>query len=229
MLTVSNGKKYARLRELLTAIDEAEITLSFAELESMLGFPLPDSAESYPAWWANQTPASGQSRAWTSAGWRAYPNLKARSVTFRKGTQLPTSAPRGPTMPRPSMASPEHELQEDEVKEHLRTFLETGGWRTTIAQGKVHGIDIEAFRERSRWIIEVKGCGSLNPMRVNYFLGALGELLQRMNDPGAKYSVAFPDLAQFRRLWERLPRLAKERTGITCLFVRADGEIAEVC
>jgi hypothetical protein len=65
-------------------------------------------------------------------------------------------------------------------------------------------------------------------MRVNYFLGALGELLQRMNDPNAKYSVAFPNLEQFRRLWARLPRLAKERTVISCMFVRADGEVTEV-
>jgi hypothetical protein len=65
-------------------------------------------------------------------------------------------------------------------------------------------------------------------MRVNYFLGALGEILQRMDDPDARYSVAFPDIAQFRRLWERLPALAKKRTGISALFVAASGEITHV-
>jgi hypothetical protein len=56
-------------------------------------------------------------------------------------------------------------------------------------------------------------------MRVNYFLAALGELLQRMDDTNARYSVAMPDLPQFRGLWERLPKLAKQRLGITALFV----------
>jgi hypothetical protein len=45
-------------------------------------------------------------------------------------------------------------------------------------------------------------------MRVNYFLGALGEILQRMEDPTAKYSIALPDLQQFRNLWKKLPSLA---------------------
>lgn len=35
-----------------------------------------------------------------------------------------------------------------------------------------------------------------------------------MNDSEARYSIALPDLEQFRRLWERLPKLAKERTTI---------------
>jgi hypothetical protein len=64
-------------------------------------------------------------------------------------------------------------------------------------------------------------------MRVNYFLAILGEILQRMSDPEAKYSIALPDLGQFRNLWARLPELAKSRTGITILFVNADGDIEE--
>lgn len=65
-------------------------------------------------------------------------------------------------------------------------------------------------------------------MRVNYFLGVLGELLQRMSDPEAKYSIALPDLPQFRRLWDRLPAQAKGRTGISALFVNDSGRIEEV-
>lgn len=226
-MAMNTSSKYARLNEFLVDRSDNEIELSFAELERILGSPLPESASVYPAWWANQTPPSSQSSAWMSEGWRAYPNLKARRVTFRKEPKRATI--RDTDAPRQSVTrSAELELQEDQVKEHLRAFLEMNGWRTTIASGKARGIDIEAFREGHRWIIEVKGCGSLSPMRVNYFLGALGELLQRMNDPGAKYRLAFPDLAQFRGLWQRLPSLAKERTGITCLFVHADGEVSEI-
>lgn len=64
-------------------------------------------------------------------------------------------------------------------------------------------------------------------MRVNYFLAILGELLQRMDDPNAKYSIALPDFPQFRRLWNRLPELAKVRTGITALFVDTDAIVQE--
>jgi hypothetical protein len=77
-------------------------------------------------------------------------------------------------------------------------------------------------------VIEVKGSGSLNPMRVNYFLAVLGEILQRMHDPEALYSIALPDMAQFRGLWRRLPALAKSRTQISALFVSQSGHVEEV-
>ncbi len=79
-----------------------------------------------------------------------------------------------------------------------------------------------------RYILEgslQRSGGSRQPMRVNYFLAILGETLERMDDPGACYSISLPDLAQFRGLWERLPELAKERTKVTALFVRADGQV----
>lgn len=125
---------------------------------------------------------------------------------------------------------PDHDqkLSEDSLKGFLEIWLGKSGWSCEIAWGKNRGIDIEAFREKERWIIEVKGIGSLNPMRVNYFLSILGETLQRMSDPNAKYSIALPDIQQYRNLWDRLPQLAKERTIISALFVSEDGTVTEV-
>jgi hypothetical protein len=116
-------------------------------------------------------------------------------------------------------------LSEHTLKRVLDAWLQAQGWSTHVAWRKIHGIDIEARRDAERWIIEVKGMGKLNPMRVNYFLAILGETLQRMNDPEAKYSIALPDLPQFRGLWDRLPDLAKQRTQISALFVDTDGNV----
>lgn len=124
--------------------------------------------------------------------------------------------------------SREDYLCEDEIKQILDNHLKNKGWTTQIAWGRQKGIDIDAFREEERWIIEVKGSGSLNAMRVNYFLAILGETLQRMNDPKAKYSIALPHMNQFVNLWERLPKLAKQKTGITALFVDNHGNIIEL-
>jgi hypothetical protein len=123
---------------------------------------------------------------------------------------------------------PDEPLSEDDVKRNLLVWLESIGWKVTVIWGRGQGIDVEALQPGGRWIIEAKGRGSLNAMRVNYFLGVLGELLQRMSDPQAKYSIALPDLPQFRRLWERLPELAKQRTGISALFVSDAGRVEEV-
>lgn len=122
----------------------------------------------------------------------------------------------------------EGHLSEDAIKGILEKWLIAQGWNVKVAWGHVHGIDIDAIKESERWVIEVKGQGSLSPMRVNYFLGILGETLQRMEDPNAKYSIALPDIQQFRNLWRRLPFLAKSRTGITALFVDKDGNVSEI-
>ena len=126
---------------------------------------------------------------------------------------------------RPSNGSP---LDEDSIKTVLESFLSNKGWQATIAWGKSPGIDIDAVKGRDRWVIEVKGPGSRDAMRVNYFLAILGETLQRMNDDNAKYSIALPDLQQYRNLWDKLPTLTKLRTGITALFVDERGHVVEV-
>ncbi|MEK5419512.1 MarR family transcriptional regulator [Paenibacillus sp. FSL L8-0708] len=118
-------------------------------------------------------------------------------------------------------------FKEDNLKQILKDFLHADGWETQIAWGRTPGIDINANRGTQRWIIEVKGLGSLNPMNVNYFLAVLAETLQRMDDPNAKYSIALPDVKQFRNLWDRLPLLAKQRTGITAIFIDELGRINE--
>lgn len=77
----------------------------------------------------------------------------------------------------------------------------------------------------SAGLSEVKGRGSRQAMRVNYFLAILGETLQRMTESNARYSIALPDLPQYQGLWSRLPTLAKERTQISVLFVSEDGTV----
>jgi hypothetical protein len=127
----------------------------------------------------------------------------------------------------PKDAGAMNPLSEDEVKRAIETWLIGSGWKVNVKWGRATGIDIEAVKGAERWIIEAKGCGSLAQMRVNYFVGMLGELLQRMSDRSAKYSLALPDMTQFRSLWGRLPDLAKERTTISALFVSSSGRIDE--
>lgn len=133
-----------------------------------------------------------------------------------------------PNRPASASVKKNHDLDalsEDEIKSVLNDWLMADGWQTEVAWGHRPGIDIKARKNDLRWVIEVKGPGSRPPMRVNYFLAILGETLQRMNDDQAQYSIALPDLPQYHGLWERLPRLAKERTGISMLFVNENKHI----
>jgi len=116
-------------------------------------------------------------------------------------------------------------MSEDMVKAGVAAWLKSDGWTVDVRWGNARGIDIEAVRGKERWVIEAKGCGSRQQMRVNYFIAMLGETLQRMDDPNARYSIALPDMAQYRGLWSRLPQLAKSRTTISLILVGPESEI----
>lgn len=118
-------------------------------------------------------------------------------------------------------------LTEPVVQNIVRDYLISEGWKIEHeSKGHEHGVDLKATKEDNVWYIEVKGCGSSNAMRNNYFLSVLGEILQRMEDPNAHYSIALPDMDQFRNLWEKLPQEAKQRTKISVLFVKEDKTIS---
>jgi hypothetical protein len=61
--------RYDPLMRYLVGLDLDEVSLSFAEVESILGRRLPPSAREHQAWWAN-TDSHSHARAWLQAGWR---------------------------------------------------------------------------------------------------------------------------------------------------------------
>lgn len=142
------------------------------------------------------------------------------------GNYVNDAAPVAPgARPARPKASDSAGMSEDTVKGSVAEWLEGEGWSVHVKWGHERGIDIEALRGDERWVIEAKGSGSLQPMRVNYFITMLGETLQRMDDPNALYSIALPDMAQYRGLWDRLPRLAKSRTTISLILVGPNSKI----
>ena len=113
-------------------------------------------------------------------------------------------------------------LTEDETKTAVRRRLMPDGYHVRVAWGRERGIDIEATRAEppDRLVIEAKGEAALQAQQANYFLGALGELVQRMDDPRTRYGLALPDNNQYRGLVERLPELAWTRLSLTVFFVK---------
>ncbi len=62
--------KYEPLRRYLAAQVGETVTLTFAEIEGLIGASLPASAEQR-SWWVNRTDGGlPQMRAWQRAGWR---------------------------------------------------------------------------------------------------------------------------------------------------------------
>ena len=78
---------YDPLKRRLTAATEGSVSLSFDDVEKLIGQPLPKSAYEYEAWWSNEDPVKtthSQSKAWTTAGFDAEVSLQRRQVTFRR-------------------------------------------------------------------------------------------------------------------------------------------------
>ena len=76
--------KYNPLSARLAGHAGPEWRASFAEIEEVLGFPLPKAARTGAIWWRN-TGAQPHQRAWTGGGWEAADVDHAQGlVTFRK-------------------------------------------------------------------------------------------------------------------------------------------------
>lgn len=113
-------------------------------------------------------------------------------------------------------------VEEDEVKKAIAAMLKAGGWTVNkTALGQKHGVDIEAtHRLKGTMLIEAKGEGSLNPMRVNYFLMVIGELIQKMDSPNKQYGIGLPAYRQYASLTIKLPRWIKQHLKLKVFLVK---------
>ena len=75
-------KKYLPLTDYLEQLEIRQITMSFDHLGKLVG-GLPNSAYQYQAWWQNKRGHS-QALGWTLAGFNAEPDLRSRTVIFRR-------------------------------------------------------------------------------------------------------------------------------------------------
>ena len=78
--------KYQRLYSHLCSLPDREWKVSFADIEAVLGFELPDSARLYRPWWANQAGGGrSQAIAWMAAGWEtAKVDIPGETLLFRR-------------------------------------------------------------------------------------------------------------------------------------------------
>ena len=79
--------KYSSLHTYLEKRYADTVVLTFDQIESLLGFPLPDGARTQGEWWTragDRTPDAGYGDAWILASRTATPNLQAGTVLFER-------------------------------------------------------------------------------------------------------------------------------------------------
>lgn len=79
----SGHGSYRALSAYLSELQGWERTLTFGEIEEILGRSLPPSARQYQAWWANTLKGHPHARSWLDVGWRTNSlDLNAARITF---------------------------------------------------------------------------------------------------------------------------------------------------
>jgi hypothetical protein len=77
----TGNSKYDPLRDFLAERAAKPVTLSFADIDQLVG-TLPRSARLYPLWWRNHDPSHAHCRSWNDAGYTAHPDFSAQTVAF---------------------------------------------------------------------------------------------------------------------------------------------------
>ena len=87
------SSKYEKLANYLGELDEEKINLTFSEIETILGEPLPKAARNR-AWWANSATNNHALNGWLDAGWQtANVDMKMQILDFIKIASDNLSAP----------------------------------------------------------------------------------------------------------------------------------------
>lgn len=61
--------KYEPLTHFLMAQSVSQYRMKFSDIETVLGFSLPDSSKTHRAWWSNNPSNNVMTKAWLKAGW----------------------------------------------------------------------------------------------------------------------------------------------------------------
>ena len=87
-----------------------------------------------------------------------------------------------------------------------------------------YGFSLEEIAElfRSHELAEIRG------KMVDQEEMIQQEIIRQMNDEEAVYSLAFNDSASYRRQWQEIPQVVKERLHMSVIFADKKGNIVEL-
>jgi hypothetical protein len=89
--------KYDPLGHFLAANRFNEVRMTFAEIERVLGFPLPEKSKRIRAWWSNNPDNSVLTKVWIDAGFRSEQvDMSAQKLVFRRMTPTGLAEGHGP-------------------------------------------------------------------------------------------------------------------------------------
>jgi DNA-binding transcriptional regulator YiaG len=148
------GSKYHPLYSHLQQAEGSPITLTFAEIEQLLGTSLPGSARLRVGWWSNRSRGAVQAVAWMGAGYHVTDvDLAGQTVRFEKAVLSYTVEKSGDTVLwnsgmikalRQHMGLSQGELADElGVRQQTVSEWETGAYAPSRATSKHLGLVAE--------------------------------------------------------------------------------------
>lgn len=84
--------KYEPLTHFLSAKRTEEVPMTFDEIETVVGFRLPEKASGIRAWWSNNPSNNVMTKAWLAAGYvTERVDMASRRLVFRRAKPRPPS------------------------------------------------------------------------------------------------------------------------------------------
>lgn len=92
------SSKYQPLGHYLAGRQASETPMSFAEIEKVIGVPLPPKSTQYPAWWSNNPSNNPMTKVWLDAGYRTERvDIGGGRLVFRRVGPLKTASVQEPS------------------------------------------------------------------------------------------------------------------------------------
>jgi hypothetical protein len=101
-LCVNAMAKYQPLETHLAACNAGAVSMTFVEIEAVIGAKLPAAAHTHRSWWSNNAANNVMTRSWLAAGYRTERvDIPGQALTFRRiadGAEV-AGAPPAPNSP----------------------------------------------------------------------------------------------------------------------------------
>lgn len=208
--------RYAPLTAVLLSNPEAQVALSFDELDRIIPGGLPDSAKKYATMWTNKEESRAQAKSWLDAGRRASLDVKGKRVVFSLDSSLGTSelaadvvdesTPQELTEYVESSLSLERDL-EDQIVSHLDA-LEPG--LTLISRQEssdVGRLDLLARDSEGRTVIIELKAGEARDSSIGQIARYIGWYADKEGKPPRAMLVASGFAAPVRWAAKAIPGL----------------------
>lgn len=102
----------------------------------------------------------------------------------------------------------------------IKAWLNEHGWSYEDNKGV-----LEAFNGDKKWVINVQG---IKRGRKQTLPVKLGEVIKHIDDLDTHYSMAFNDSLTYRRQWNEIPAMVKERLNMSVILADKKGNITEL-